>query len=134
MYLIDTSVWIAVLRDNSKKAGKRLGSLLGNAEYYLCRYTQMELLAGAKNEKEWALLADYLSSQDYLEMGTSDWLESARIYYKLRRKGLTVRSLIDCCIAQLAIKNEMILLHIDRDFEMIAQTTSLHQARFVIEM
>jgi len=39
----------------------------------------------------------------------------------LRRAGKTVRSPIDCCIAQLALENQLMLVHNDRDFEVIAE-------------
>ncbi|NJO98787.1 MAG: PIN domain nuclease [Hyellaceae cyanobacterium CSU_1_1] len=51
------------------------------------------------------------------------------MYYNLRRQGITVRNTIDCCIAASAIEHNLLLLHIDRDFEAIAQETSLNQIR-----
>lgn len=69
--------------------------------------------------KEWQLLEIYLDDQDYLTENSSILIKSARIFYDLRRKGLTVRSTIDCCIAQLAISYNLILIHNDKDFETI---------------
>ena len=57
------------------------------------------------------------------------WTIGARIYYDLRRRGITVRNTIDCCIAASAIENDLILLHLDRDFEAIAKGTALNQIR-----
>jgi predicted nuclease of predicted toxin-antitoxin system len=45
-------------------------------------------------------------------------------------QGLTVRSTIDCCIAQAAIDHQAVLIHNDRDFEAIAQVRSLQNLRF----
>ena len=42
-----------------------------------------------------------------------------------RKKGLTVRSTVDCMIAQIAIENELLLLHNDRDFEAMAAVAPL---------
>jgi predicted nucleic acid-binding protein len=50
-------------------------------------------------------------------------------YFELRRKGITIRSNIDCAIAIIAIENNFILYHVDRDFEMIAKHTVLKQQR-----
>jgi hypothetical protein len=83
------------------------------------------LLQEAKNEREWLLLQTYLEKQDYVEVNQEIWVDSARIYYDLRRKGLTVRSSIDCCIAQLAISYQLILVHDDCDFETIKQVRNL---------
>ena len=57
-------------------------------------------------------------------------IAAARIYYDLRRQGLSVRSPIDCCIAQAALENNLLLIHNDRDFETIAQVRSLQHLRF----
>ena len=38
----------------------------------------------------------------HIEASVETWQAAARIYYDLRRQGLTVRSPIDCCIAQIA--------------------------------
>jgi len=93
----------------------------------LSRFHQLELLQGAKDEEEWELLEDYLASQCYLEMSPGAWNEAARVFFDLRRRGLTVRSPIDCCIAVLAIDNDLPLLHRDRDFETIVSIMHLKQ-------
>jgi predicted nucleic acid-binding protein len=127
MLMIDTSVWINVLRDRTGQASAALAAFIGEQDYALSRFTQLELLQGTRNEQEWSLLQDYLSGQTYLEFPIDAWVEAARIYYDLRRRGLTVRSTIDCCLAQTAIHHQAVLVHNDRDFEAIAQVRSLQQ-------
>jgi predicted nucleic acid-binding protein len=63
-------------------------------------------------------------------MSEKTWPQAADLYFKLRRKGLTVRSSIDCCIAQLAIENDVSLLHRDKDFVTISQIAPLKQQWF----
>jgi predicted nucleic acid-binding protein len=130
MLMIDTSVWINVFRDRTDKARAALSVLIGEQDYVLSRLTQMELLQGSRNEQEWSTLQDYLVGQTYLEFPVDHWTNAARIYYDLRRKGLTVRSTIDCCIAQTAIHYQAVLVHNDKDFEAIAQVRSLQHLRF----
>ena len=130
MLLIDTSVWIGVFRDRSGQIGKELKTLIAEREVLLSRFTQLELLQGSLNEKEWTLLSTYLETQDYVELTSHSWQAAARIYYDLRRQGLTLRSPIDCCIAQSALDNNLLLIHNDRDFETIAQVRSLQHFRF----
>ena len=127
--LIDTSVWVDVLRDASGAAADRVRSVVDDDEVVLTRFNQLELLQGALDEREWTTLANYLEGQDYLEAGTDTWRAAARIYYELRRRGRTVRSVIDCCIAQLAIEHEALLLHQDHDFEAIAEIRPLAAQR-----
>jgi len=129
MILIDSSVWIAVLRNRSGEA-QRLRAWLAGQEPVLARFTPLELLQGARNEKEWGLLAEYLSTQTYLDPEPECWTRAARIYFELRRGGKTVRSPIDCCIAQLGLDHRLTLLHQDRDFETIAQVRPLSQIHF----
>ncbi|KZL48458.1 MULTISPECIES: PIN domain nuclease [Cyanophyceae] len=130
MLLIDTSVWISVFRNRSGQVRQQLETLVANRQVQLTRFTQLELLQGSLNEQEWTLLSTYLETQDYVELTPSSWQEAARIYYDLRRQGLTVRSPIDCCIAQVALENNLLLIHDDRDFETIAQVRSLQHLRF----
>ena len=82
----------------------------------LTRFTQLELLQGCRDQREWGLLSRYLEGQEYVETVNDTWQEAARIYFELRRMGSTVRSPIDCCIAQLAIAGNYPLIHRDRDF------------------
>ncbi|MCZ8360136.1 MAG: PIN domain nuclease [Microcystis novacekii Mn_MB_F_20050700_S1] len=130
MLLIDTSVWISVFRDRSGQVRQQLETLIANREILLTRFTELELLQGSLNEQEWRILSTYLEVQDYVELTPSSWQAAARIYYDLRRQGLTVRSPIDCCIAQAALENDLLLIHNDRDFETIAQVRSLQNLRF----
>jgi len=134
MLLIDTSVWINVFRDRSGQVRQQLEVLIAGRDVLLTRFTQLELLQGSLNEQEWTLLSSYLEAQDYVELTSSSWQTAARIYYDLRRRGLTVRSPIDCCIAQAALENDLLLVHDDRDFETIAQVRSLQNLRFQPEI
>ncbi len=134
MLLIDTSVWINVFRDRSGQVRQQLEVLIARRDVLLTRFTELELLQGSLNEREWTLLSTYLEAQDYVELKPSSWQAAARIYYDLRRRGLTVRSPIDCCIAQAALENDLLLVHDDRDFESIAQVRSLQNLRFQPEI
>ncbi|WPF88644.1 PIN domain-containing protein [Cyanobacterium aponinum AL20118] len=130
MYLIDTSVLVNIFRDKTGIKRKNLENIIQDNPFFLSHFIQMELLQGAKDEKEWQLLEIYLDDQDYLTENSSILIKSARIFYDLRRKGLTVRSTIDCCIAQLAISYNLILIHDDKDFETIKEVRDLQTIMF----
>jgi predicted nucleic acid-binding protein len=117
MILVDISVWIEILRDRSRRARESFWRFIGDEPYGLSRFTQLELLQGAKDKREWRLLDEYLSDQTYLQAKEETWRKAARIYFELRRKGVTLTSPVDCCIAQIALDEKALLLHRDRDFE-----------------
>ncbi|MBD2305228.1 PIN domain nuclease [Chroococcidiopsis sp. FACHB-1243] len=130
MLLINTSVWVSVFRDKTGLVRQQLQSIISDRDVILTRFNQLELLQGCRSDREWRLLQSYLQTQDYVELSSESWQAAARIYFELRRQGLTVRSPIDCCIAQLAIDHALILIHDDRDFEVISSVRSLQQIRF----
>ena len=125
MILVDTSVWVEVLKDKSGKVVQAFKARVSDEICALTRFTQLELLQGAKNEAEWRQLDEYLSTQYYLEASESTWRDAARIYFELRRKGVTVNSPADCCIGQLAMESKALLLHRDTDFDRIAKIRPL---------
>ncbi len=127
MILVDTSVWIDVLRDKSGAMKRLIRQRIGDEFYVLTRFNQLELLQGVKDEGEWRQLSAYLEKQLYLEMSDSTWRQAARIYYDLRREGKTVGSAVDCCIAQIALEHGALLLHRNRDFQTIAGVRPLRQ-------
>jgi predicted nucleic acid-binding protein len=127
--LIDTSLWIAMYRDRSGKLRQRVKSDTGNIEPVFTGVIATEILQGCMNEDEWHLVSDYLADQRFIEMKHQTWINAARIYFDLRREGVTIRGTIDCCIAQLAIEHDFQLLHCDRDFDKIADIRPLKHLR-----
>jgi predicted nucleic acid-binding protein len=127
--LVDTSVWIEVLADRSGTKKTKFERALDGDDAVLTRFNQLELLQGTRDEHEWTVLQEYLEDQDYLEVSAESWVDAARLYFDLRRLGKTVRSAIDCCIAQVAMDHDVLLLHNDRDFETIAAVRPLRQQR-----
>ncbi len=132
MILVDTSVWIEVLKD---KTGNKVSAFLERTEndiVVFSRFIQLELLQGAKDELEWKKLDEYLATQYYLEAVGTTWRNAARIFFDLRKSGVTVRSPIDCCIACIAMEAPALLLHRDRDFEKIASIIPFENEFFVL--
>ena len=132
MVLIDSSIWINVLgKIKSKSYTQNLQEVIGGRDVVLTRFQQLEILQGCSTEKEWGKLSEYLDGQDYLETLSTTWQSAARIFYELRKKGLTVRSPIDCCIAQIAIEYRVLLIHNDRDFDVIGKHFPLRHLRIM---
>lgn len=125
MILVDTSVWIMVLKDGTGNMVGIFREMIGTNVIAFTRFTQLELLQGAKNEREWDQLDRYLKTQYNLETTNATFREAGRIYFELRRKGISIGSPLECCIAQIAIENGIPLLHRDSDFDKISRIRPL---------
>jgi predicted nucleic acid-binding protein len=53
--------------------------------------------------------------------------EAVGLYRTARKRGLTVRSSVDCLIAACALRHDLEVLHRDRDFTAIASVSQLRQ-------
>jgi predicted nucleic acid-binding protein len=109
-----------------------LEAALAGTPPVLSRFTQLELLAGCRDERQWDLLNGYLAAQDYVELAAESWSQATRLYFDLRRRKKEVSSAITCCVAQLALDHDLLLLHADRDFEAIAAVRNLRQRRLAL--
>ena len=128
MILVDTSVLVNLFKGVDTAATNRLRQIETNeVPFMIPVICCQELLQGAKNQKEWSLLEQYLSTQR-LVWPRDAWpthMNAARIYFDCRRKGITLRSSVDCLIAQLALDDNATLLHDDEDFERIRKVRKL---------
>jgi len=128
LIVVDTSALISFLRGRQTEAALRLRYLERTGESYaLPVVCCQEVLQGARDEREWRLLDAYLWSQQLLapDDPRSTHAAAARIYYDCRRRGVTVRSSVDCLIAQLVLDHSAVLLHEDTDFERIREVRPL---------
>lgn len=132
MIVVDSSVLIGFLRGHRSPAILRLQALEEEEiPFLLPAVCYQEVLQGAKDGREWNLLSEYLGAQPLLlaEDPFATHREAARIYFDCRRKGLTIRSSVDCFIAQLVLEDEGTLLHDDGDFDSIAKVRPLRTLR-----
>ncbi len=60
-------------------------------------------------------------------LGEGVFEEAAGLYRTARRAGLTVRSGVDCLIAACALRHALTVVHVDRDFDLIARVSPLQQ-------
>jgi predicted nucleic acid-binding protein len=131
--LVDTSILIPIFRDASGRRRDRFRKFLRGRDFVLTRFTQLELLRGCASETQWQDLSDYLDVQEFAEAATQTWSEAARIHFELRRKGTSITSIYDCCIAEIAMRNRLTILHNDRDFELIRKVRPLRLHRLDIQ-
>lgn len=122
MILVDTSVLINYLKGVSTAAADKFQDAIDKKiPFGISPYTYQEILQGAADEQEFALLKEYLDTQMYydLKQGRASFSEAAMTCFQCRRMGITIRSTIDVLIVQTAIENELFLLHDDSDFTAI---------------
>lgn len=85
----------------------------------------LEVLAGARAPSEEARLSALLGTALRVPCEHADYVDAARVHRACRRNGETVRNLLDCLIAAVAIRAGVPLIHADRDFETIARHSPL---------
>ncbi len=124
MILVDTSVLIDYLKGIENKSTKMFLQILEKGiPFGINHVIYMEVLQGAKTERDYNALNKYLDTQTFYELkrGKESYADAAKMYFKLRQKGVTVKSTMDCLIAQVAIENDLFLLHNDQDFSRISK-------------
>ena len=85
----------------------------------------MEVLAGARNDDDLATMTSILDRGLGIQVQPEHFDNAAALYRSCRAQGITVRSIIDCLIAALAIDEDIEILHHDRDFDAIASVSPL---------
>ena len=126
MILVDTSIWIELLADKPRRPIREEDLL----RFVTCGPVVQEVLQGLKP----GLISDAFRSA-FLAIPTvcdpvplALFISAAEIYRQGRRRGITIRSSVDCLIAAIAIDNRVPVWHRDRDFDAIARYTGLEVA------
>lgn len=124
MIVIDTSAWVDFLRDTGSPVCLAVERLLGD-DIAICDPMSMEVLAGARNEAHLAQLRGLLARATVLPTRSEDYDSAAALYRNCRVQGATVRRMIDCLIAAVAIAADAEVLHAVADFDALAAHTPL---------
>ena len=124
MILVDTSAWIEFLRNTGTNVCYTVDDLLDH-DIAICDAISMEVLAGARDERHLGQLRRLLARTTLISITPADYEEAAALYRTFRRNGETVRKLIDCLIATVAIRANAPILHADADFVALARHTPL---------
>jgi predicted nucleic acid-binding protein len=126
--IFDTSVWIDLFNNkDSRQVNLLLDYVSENSNLvYLTPTIIQEILQGVKTEADFRQKLNILQSFNSFE---PNWKETsiaaAKLYFDLRKKGITIRKSADCIIAQVAIANGIMLVHNDSDFNLIASASAL---------
>lgn len=127
MILVDSSAWIEVQRATCSPVDRRLTAALEAGEPLATMgVVMLEVLAGARDERQARDLRRLLNRCTYLRLEEPPDYEAAAALYRIcRRAGETVRKAPDCLIAAVAIRTGSQLLHRDADFDALARHTAL---------
>ena len=126
MMLVDTSVWIDYFNGRMTPETDLLHLAIQSHQVYVGDLVLTEVLQGFRLDKEYDNAREALGSLPVLTLvGPENAILAARNYRLLRKKGITIRSTIDCLIATYCITNEVPLLHSDRDFSPFEQHLGL---------
>jgi len=121
--LVDSSVWIDLLRDAETPQTQILRQLLPRRGAALTAVIYQEILQGAATPERFTKLKRYFRTLPFLNPGHAieTWEAAAELYMRCRQRGYTPRSPHDCLVANIALEHRIPLLHDDRDFELMAQ-------------
>jgi predicted nucleic acid-binding protein len=123
----DTSAWVEYLRATGAPVHLTLRGLIETeAEIAFTEYVAMEVLAGARSQRELTELESLVLTYPILALnGLADYQEAAALYRACRAGGETIRKLSDCLVAIPAMRADAAILHRDADFDAIARHSEL---------
>jgi predicted nucleic acid-binding protein len=127
--LVDTSVWIDFFNGVDSTEAFYLHECIGGADpLILPGLVLTEILQGLRSDDDVERVARVLSAFDLApELEITDYRAAAGIYRACRAKGFTIRSTIDCLLAQLCLRHDYELLAKDRDFDLIGRVFPIHR-------
>lgn len=83
------------------------------------------MLQGFRKDEDFERARSLVTRLPVLTPDVQGHVAAARLFRRLRRRGVAIRGTIDCVIAQLCIVADLELLGADQDFVAIARHTPL---------
>lgn len=126
MLLVDSSLWIEVFRRPSRIDLPAVAPL---DEIVTCLPVLQEVLQGFRDEKAFRTAREAMLSFPLVEapLRLQVFEDAIALYRSARRAGRTVRSSVDCLIAACALRHDLTVLHVDRDFPVLATVSPLKE-------
>lgn len=125
--LVDTSVWIDFFKGSVNRQTGLLNEYLEKeSPVFICPLIIQEILQGIRNDDDYRKVKSNILNLDILLIDpVESSVGAADLYRKLRKTGVTIKKSNDCMIAYYSIYFGIYLLHNDKDFNLIADNTSL---------
>jgi len=125
LVLIDTSVWILALRKSPVAPVKdEIDHLLAENRVAIVPMIRLELLGGTKSANEFERLRSRLDALRQIPIDETNWEIAAELSFKLRQRGKVI-PYTDILIGSAAILANVLLLHADKHFDLMAEETDL---------
>jgi predicted nucleic acid-binding protein len=130
LIVVDTSAWVELIRATGSTVHQRLESaIVAREPLAVTELVVAELLAGARTPKHRSQVRNMALSLPVLRLrGLAAYEAAAALYRACRDRGETLRGITDCLVAVPAIEARAPVLHLDRDFEILARHTPLEVA------
>ena len=127
--VVDSSVWIALLRGHDTQEVHRLRAIDPPDRIVVGDLILLEVLQGARDEAHAARIERNLRRFAIMPMlGEALAVRAAAHARALRRQGVTLRKTIDLVIGTFCLERGYALLHADRDFVLMAIHLGLREA------
>jgi hypothetical protein len=122
--LVDTSVWIEILRRPARLTLAKVGDF---DEIVTCLPVIQEVLQGFRDELAFRKAREAMLALPIVEspLGRALFEEAVGLYRAARRAGFTPRSGVDCLIAACALRHGLTVVHVDRDYTALARIAPL---------
>jgi predicted nucleic acid-binding protein len=124
--VVDTSAWVEFFNHGDSRLAGEVARLVEHDEAVVTGLVRCEILAGFRDGVSFLEAREILAAFEEIEDGTREVRDLAvDLYRRGRRKGITIRGLVDCLIAAAAIRSGLPVLQRDRDFAALARVSPL---------
>ena len=132
--LVDSSAWVDFFNGHPSPEADALDDLIREeADVLTCGVVVAEVLQGLRRTKSLGRIEQHFLEMEWLTPHEPEtYISAANLYRELRSRGVTIRSTIDCLIAQLANEGNVLLLSKDRDLRLIIESELLDVKAFPI--
>lgn len=124
IFLIDTSVWVKCLRGTDTSLQNKISTLIMEKKVYTSEIIIMEILRGAKTDKEYDILYQDFLALPQLTINHNVWKTAWKTAYKLRKSGINI-PMVDVIISAAAIYYQCTIMHSDKHFNLLTKHFSL---------
>jgi predicted nucleic acid-binding protein len=124
--VVDSSVWISLLRAETTLQVDKLLALDNPSDILIGDLVLLEVLQGARDERHATSIESEFSAFPIVPMLSPALAPRVAANYRLlRERGITVRKTADLIIGTFCIEGRHRLLHADRDFDPMVEHLGL---------